>query len=57
MTESAKTIAKRMAEETAGKWQIDVVADEVQLAKALQPRMARWETADLSVIPDIWGAD
>ncbi len=49
MTESAKTIAKRMAEETAGKWQIDVAADEVQLAKALQPRMARWEDGRLLI--------
>lgn len=57
MTASAKTIAKRIAEETTGRWQIDVVADERQLAKALQPRSARWETADVSVNLDIWDAD
>jgi hypothetical protein len=57
MTANAKTIAKRVAEETSGEWQIDVVGNEKQLAKALQSRKAKWETADVSVNLDIWGAD
>lgn len=57
MTESAKTIAKRIANETSGNWQIDVAATEAQLVKALRPRMGVRETADVSVNLDIWGAD